>query len=85
MEEGMILVELDELLDPRLSATTGKNYHYLSVRREGSGTAEMYISESIYNKIKALRLARGAMMFLQFALNKYKGQFEARLVDVQAA
>lgn len=84
MEEGTIIVELDELLDPRFSEKSGKNYHYLSVRREGSGTAEMYISESMYNKVKSLRLLRGAALALRFGLNKFKGQFEARLVDVVA-
>lgn len=84
--EGLITVELDEVLDPRTSGPNSRNpgtvYHFLSVRREGQGTAEIYVSADIYNKVKALRPARGAMLGLVYVLNKFKGSFEPRLSDV---
>lgn len=60
-EEGVITVELDEVLDPRPSGKKpGVVYHFLSVKRQGQGTAELYVSKEIWEKVKALALASGS-------------------------
>lgn len=79
--EGVILVQFDELMDPRPSEKTGRTYHFVSVKREGQGTGELYVTEELYKKVRSLALKAGEQFALVFKLNKFKGQFEPRLVD----
>ncbi len=86
LEEGQITVQFDELLDPRPNGKKpGSFYHFVSVRKAGQGTAELYITKEVYDLIRALRLDSGAPMLLTFGLNKWNGQFEPRLLAVSAA
>lgn len=88
MDEGTIVVTLDEVLDPREAGANAKRpgtkYHFISVKRAGQGTAELYVSEDIHAKVKQLAAAGVTTLGLVFNLNKFRGQFEPRLSDVVA-
>lgn len=88
MEEGMIVVTFDELLDPRAAGknarTPGALYHFLSVKRQGQGSGELYVSEDMWKRVASLGLKSGDQIALVYSLNKFRGQFEPRLVDVVA-
>jgi hypothetical protein len=83
MDEGLIEVQFDEVLDPR-PGKEGKTWHFISVKKPGQGTAELFVTETMYQKVKDLKLSAGDPLGLIFRLSKFRGQFEARLGDVVA-
>ncbi len=83
MEEGMIEAQFDELMDPR-PGREGKVWHFISVKKPGMGTAEIFISEELYKRISVLRLGSGDHIGLVYKLSKFQGKFEPRLSEVVA-
>jgi hypothetical protein len=83
------LVELDELMDARLSGPTsakpGTPYYLLSIRCPGKGTAEVFINRGLHDQIRLLGLERGDAFLLDFGLQKFSGRFEPRIVGISAA
>jgi hypothetical protein len=84
-----VLVELDELLEPRKSGpksvVPGSLYYLLSIRVPGKGTAEVFINKEIHDQLSAFRLDRGDAFYLDFGLQKFSGRFEPRIVGISAA
>ena len=81
-KEGVIAVQLDDILDPKESKKTGKPYYQISVKRPGVGTGDLFVTEKIYNDLKAAGVKAGAALALVFKLNKFGGTMETRLDDV---
>lgn len=79
--EGVFAVTFDDLLDPKTSKE-GRPYWQLSVKRQGQGTGDMFVTEELYNKLKAARLQPGAPLALVYKLLRIRGSMDARLEDV---
>lgn len=86
---ALILVEMDELLDPfesgPRSAKPGTPYYKVSIRAPGQGVGETFVTEPVYRQLARMGLGRGDAFYLVFTLYKRQGMLEPRLTGVQAA
>ena len=81
-QEGVIAVQLDDVLDPKISKKTGNPYWQISVKRPGVGTGDLFVSEEVYKKLKSAGAKTGDALALVFKLHKFGGTMETRLSDV---
>lgn len=77
--------EFDMLLEPQESKKNGKTYHYVSLRVDGVGTGQLYVTKEQYDLIRKSDLKRGDVVLVKTRLHLWQGKLEAQVVGIERA
>jgi hypothetical protein len=56
--------------------------HRVSLFIEGQGTGLLFVGQDVYQAVAALKLKRGASLYIGVTLNLFRGELTARVVSV---